>query len=123
MLMGGNTMSYSANSALRDATRNASLEFYNSLEEKTLLAIDKLTSNPETPDISVAQVQRELGINYRVLGKIFSSLSNDGAVEFFVSPDLVDKYAPKDMIVELTENGRLRTRRAVENMQRKASFW
>ncbi|HIF9347004.1 TPA: hypothetical protein ACX6RX_003114 [Photobacterium damselae] len=114
-------MSYSHNSALRDATKRATLDFYDELEQKTLLIIEKLEDR--TPGkVTAEKVKKDLGINYKVLGKVFSSLSDDGAIEFYVSSDKAENYSPQDMIVKTTETGKARTRRAFEALQRRVNM-
>lgn len=108
----GYSMKYSTHSALRSATERASLDFYDGLVEKTLLTIQRLSRNHN--DITVERIKRELGINYKVLNKVLLSLSNDGAIEFYVSPDKRDNYTTSDMHVELTQFGINMSRRAVE---------
>jgi predicted transcriptional regulator len=114
-------MSYSNNSALRDATEKATLSYYDELEKKTLILIERL-ENKEKNNVTAELVKRELGINYKVLGKIFSSLSEDGAIEFIVSSDKAENYSPSDMYIRTTEIGKLLTRHAIESFTRRAGI-
>lgn len=120
-----NAMNYSnSSSALRSATEKASLDFYNELADKTLLIINKLEgyqNNPDTP-VTVERVKKELGINYKVLNKVLSDLSNEGALEFYVSSEKRTNYSTSDMQIEVTGLGQVMTRRALESLQRKASI-
>ncbi|HBC3864110.1 hypothetical protein [Vibrio parahaemolyticus] len=114
-------MSYSSNSALRDATAQATLNYYEELEQKTLLVIKRLED--KTPNqVTAESVKKELGINYKVLGKVFSSLSEDGAIEFLVSSDKAESYSPSDMYIRTTDLGKILTKHAIESITRKAGI-
>ena len=115
-------MSYSNNSALRNATARASLDFYDELAQKTLLIIKRLKDYSNQQPVTVERIKQELGINYNVLNRVLSDLSNQGALEFYVVPEKINDYSTSDMQVEMTSAGEAMARRSYNLLQRKANI-
>lgn len=118
---GVHNMSYSNNYELRTATERASLDFHEELQSKTLLVIRRLTER-DSSHTNIELIKRELGINYKVLGRILSDLNLSGLIEFFVDSDKEGNFSPSDIQIEMTELGKDRARYTYEILEQQVKL-
>lgn len=115
-------MIHSTSSELRNVTKQASSEFYDELQTKTLLMVHELEES-KFSSITVNTLKRKLGINDKVLTKILSSLSSNGYLNLFVESTKGDNLDYDDIKIELTKLGKDKAKHAYEELTRKLGLY
>lgn len=115
-------MIHSINSELRNATKQATSEFYEKLQIKTLLMVKELEEG-KVLSITVDVLKKKLGINDKVLVRVLSDLSTDGYLSLFVDPEKEDNYKHEDIKVELTNLGKDKAKHAYEELSKKLGIY
>lgn len=93
-------------SSLRAADSHVDSLFYDKLSRKTLILIEKLSSNPKKP-VEVIELKARMGINIDALFRILDTLASSEYIKVDLKSGIdpsndIDMY---DLVVTLTEQG------------------
>ena len=94
-------------SSLRSVDAQADKEFYNQLTDRVLVTILQMLPDNLTEDATttLADLKGAMGINYKVLTKIISSLAKRALIKVKINGSSTD-YQPEDVSIQLTSAGK-----------------
>ena len=92
-------------SSLRSVDAQADKEFYNQLTDRVLVTILQMLPDNLTEATTLADLKGAMGINYKVLTKIISSLAKRALIKVKINGSSTD-YQPEDVSIQLTSAGK-----------------